>query len=1553
MDKEEKKKKKKLEKKKKKMMSLVNSLKMESALPWIGPLSLLAAASVPLVAPPSSVCDGATHYAQGLSRTVLRNFHFLCSLFLALSALCCSIALFSASGGPGDAIFLVSSSLLAGYAYGCAWQHRPSSDAWPYLAAAAAFFEAFFASSLPADTGTLARTGMVVTLGLGTLSGLAMCALGQCSLPEDARRADLNPSDTAPFLSRVCFSWVAPMLRLGSSRPLEASDLYLPPREITTSSVAEHLKAAAKGLAPNASFLFLLLRAWLPLFARTTCFKLAFDSVQICGPLLLQSLIAWLEATAWATPSAPAPPQSKGLELVGLFLLTSALQTLLLHQYFSRSFRLGMLLRTSTVLKVVEKSLRLTTHQAGAGPGPTSQSQGGPTAVVSTIASDSKRLQDVSTYLSSIISAPFQIILYSALLWMQLGPSVLAGIAVMVASLPLNGYSASMGEKVQVKMMAARDARIAATSEALSAVRLIKANAWETPFVEGIRGLRGTELKHLWTYRVVSGIGEMTWLGLPVLVALSSFSAFALSGGALTPGRVFTSLSLFNLLRFPLAMLPSLISALIEASVSVKRIQAFLDSPEIQPGAITWVSVAEGGVRGSAAAASSVTSEGPLSAVSIEVREGGATSAEEEWLPPLPQSLCLYIRDAEFSWTAPAPPSPTTPTPPTPPPSTTPTPHPSFVLGPLTVAIPEGALVAIVGHSGSGKTAFVNAVLGEIYRARGTLRVHEGVQFFLAPQAPFILNGSLKMNILFGLQYHAAAFEAAVAGACLGPDLAALPLGAEEEIGERGINLSGGQKARVGLARVFYALAAARAAVAESGGERGERACLVLDDPLSAVDAHVSAALFKGIRALQGATTLLVTHNLQVCQRCDYLLVLEGGRLVQQGPPRECLAQEGGALQALLSSYMLSTRALTQAWEEGGAGGEDPVGGGPPGEQAADAAAAAAVAARAPSVAAGGALVAAEALGRGSVKRSVARSYFEAMGGAPPLALILLSFCSFYACSIGAVFWLAYWSDRQGSIPARTGLGVYSALSLTSILVLFVQLIVWVRAGLRAAQELHARLLAKLLHLPFSFFDTTPSGRLLNRVSSDMASIDGPLPDALHSALSTAFTVGASIFTAVVAIPAFLIVLPPLLLAYRRLQVFYVATSRELQRLDSVSRSPLFSHLTETLLGLACVRAFGGGPRAAAAACQLLDRNWQAYFSTVSANRWLAVRVESLSALLTAGAALVAVLSAPTGGTGFASSAGLAVATVLGISQSLNWLVRMLSDAETALVAVERLAEYADLPVEGDGEEAEKQHQQQQPPSAWPTAGAITLSNVCLRYRRDTPEVLKGVSVCIPAGARVGVVGRTGAGKTSLIAALLRTADVQSGSITLDAVDTASVPRTRLRGVISYVPQEAVLFTGSVRKNLDVLGQHGGAGGEKRLWEALRAVGLVGGATSGAARIDSLEGTQVGEGGGNFSAGERQLICIARAMLKRARVVVMDEATASVDAAGDELVQAALRKAFEGATTLVVAHRINTVLDSDLILCMQDGRVAEFGPPQELLRKGGLFRDLVEESSAK
>lgn len=313
-----------------------------------------------------------------------------------------------------------------------------------------------------------------------------------------------------------------------------------------------------------------------------------------------------------------------------------------------------------------------------------------------------------------------------------------------------------------------------------------------------------------------------------------------------------------------------------------------------------------------------------------------------------------------------------------------------------------------------------------------------------------------------------------------------------------------------------------------------------------------------------------------------------------------------------------------------------------------------------------GRLIQTEALLRGTVAGTVVQCYLEAAGGMLPLLQILLTFSSFYAAYIGGVFWLSHWaasthtSSAAGPLPVAVGLGVYAALSLASILVLFLQLWLWVRTSLRAAAALHKALLSKLLCLPSSFYDTTPSGRILSRISSDIAAIDGPLPDALHGLFSTAFNVLASLLTAVIAIPWFTLALPPLVLFYRALQRYYVATSRELQRLESISRSPLFSHLTETLTGIACVRAYGCGALAAAKAARLLDCNWRAYCSNVAANRWLAVRVETLSSCLTAGAALTAVLMAPTGGVQFASSAGLAVSTVLGVSQycALQCLLR-------------------------------------------------------------------------------------------------------------------------------------------------------------------------------------------------------------------------------------------------------------------------------------------------------
>ena len=1268
---------------------------------WLAPLCMLFSAAVPWVAPPFAAVDGATAYSRGLSKAALKNLHLLAASLLALSSLCSAIALFSVSGTPADALYLAASAVTAGFLAGCGLQGTPSSDAIPHLLALALALQAYAFAALPGDAGTPARNGMSVTLALSASVGLGMVLLGARAAPAPSPAA-LNPYDSAPLLSRLTFYWVSPLMLLGATRPLVAEDLSPPPTEIMCAQVSRRLRAAAAGLPARATFLALLLRAWTPLFVAQTAFKLCFDTVQIAGPLLLARLIAWLEATASASAASPAPPQATGLALVGLFLASSGLQTLLLHQYFTRSFRLGMLLRTSTVLCVVDKSLRLSAHQgtpeegsagaagaAAGAPAPAaapSGAAGGPTAVISTIASDAKRLQDVSTYLSSIISAPFQIFFYSFFLYQQIGWSVLAGIAVMVASLPLNGYLASWGEKLQVKMMAARDARVAATGEALGAIRLIKANAWEEPFLQGIHALRAAELQHLHVYRLVSGIGEVTWLGIPVLVAVSSFSAFALLGGTLSPSIVFTCLSLFNLLRFPLSMLPSLISTLIEASVSVRRVEAFLQASEVQPGAVTrgpgvgQQGGSEGCSRGSEGDAV-VLSLGTGSAALSPAAAAAAAAAAIE-LPALPSTAAMEFSAAHFSWQAPRPAT-------LGPPGAL---HPTFTLGPLTLTLPRQALIAIVGASGSGKTALVNAVLGELHRSQGWLQVHGEERFFYAPQTPFILNASLQDNITFNLPLHEPAFATALQQACLGPDLALMPSGRLSEIGERGINLSGGQKARVGLARAFYAAAHAQATQASP------QACpitLVLDDPLSAVDAHVSASLFRSLsQELRGATRLLVTHNLAVVERCDYVLVLGGGRVLQHGTPQQCLQEECGALRGMLESYNSTTRELTEAWDgrDAAAGGplcaaavEAPIGeggeaGGMSAEAEGDALAGTPLPAQSdaptptptptptPAPAATprpmptptltpGRLMQTEALLRGTVASSVAQRYLEAAGGILPLLHILLTFSSFYAAYIGGVFWLSYWaasthtSSAAGPLPVAVGLGVYAALSLASILVLFLQLWLWVRTSLRAAAALHTSLLSKLLCLPSSFYDTTPSGRILSRISSDIAAIDGPLPDALHGFFSTAFNVLACLLTAVIAIPWFTLALPPLAYFYRALQRYYVATSRELQRLESISRSPLFSHLTETLTGIASVRAYACGALAASKAARLLDCNWRAYFSNVAANRWLAVRVETVSSCLTAGAALTAVLMAPTGGPQFASSAGLAVSTVLGVSQ--------------------------------------------------------------------------------------------------------------------------------------------------------------------------------------------------------------------------------------------------------------------------------------------------------------
>mmetsp|Transcript_40055 Transcript_40055/g.94049 ORF Transcript_40055/g.94049 Transcript_40055/m.94049 type:complete len:488 (-) Transcript_40055:503-1966(-) len=479
-----------------------------------------------------------------------------------------------------------------------------------------------------------------------------------------------------------------------------------------------------------------------------------------------------------------------------------------------------------------------------------------------------------------------------------------------------------------------------------------------------------------------------------------------------------------------------------------------------------------------------------------------------------------------------------------------------------------------------------------------------------------------------------------------------------------------------------------------------------------------------------------------------------------------------------------------------------------------------------------------------------------------------------------------------------------------------------------------------------SFFDTTPVGRIINRFSKDIYVIDEKIPSNIRSYLGSMVSVVAVVAVVAFVTPAFAICLVPMVLFYSRQQRYFSKTYRELTRLDSVARSPLYGIFGETLDGVATVRAYGVQDFLTGRIARFLTRQQTAFFLTFSTQCWLAVRLEAVGTAAVACSCLAAVYGRHVRGAGeaYASAAGLAVSFALSVTQSLNWSVRMGSELESNMVAVERVAQYcaieSEAPRRAPGDEALGR--------SWPGQGEIRFDGVFLRYRAGLPAVLRGLSLTVPGRAKVGVVGRTGAGKSTLMVALLRLVEIESGSIRIDGVSIRSVGLGLLRSKIAVIPQDPTLFSGTIRSNLDPFSDYT----DERLLEVLERVGLrntpTGQARASHSAVESLS-DDVSEGGSNFSVGQRQLIVIARALLCRAAIVIMDEATSSVDVETDLRIQRIMRTEFIDATCIIIAHRLNTIMDSDYILVMDDGRAAEFDAPSNLVKRpGGAFKKLVD-----
>ncbi|KAI8357575.1 hypothetical protein B0O80DRAFT_291714 [Mortierella sp. GBAus27b] len=1346
------------------------------------------------------------------------------------------------------------------------------------------------------------------------------------------KNSDANYYNRSNLLSRVTFHYLQPVISKGFRVPLVNKDIEgTMPEELSTKSSYERIntewqtrvaRCQARGTQPN--LLWTVLKShgwsWVPVFST----RFASSTLTFILPQLLSQLLEFIGS--YQTPNPQ--PVSLGIILAFGMFFASVLSTLCMAQYFQYIMVVSIESRTALIAMVYRKSLKLSSAAK-------QKSTAG--EINNHMSVDAEKWCDALPLMPMLLSTPYEIALAVWMLYQQLGWSVFAGLGTIVALTPLNIIIARSFMSAKSKKLEAMDQRVRLMNELLAGVKVIKLYGWDDPFRDRVNTFRRRELGMLSKIGFVHTILAIMFNSVSLIVALVSFAVFATHGGEgggpgdVTPQRIFVSISLFVMLTRPLGLMAQILAESIGLTVASRRLQKFLLAEEIVENT------------------SEITKAMPddPSVPMIEIKDGAFA-----WAPDGPEietekekrkreklaakKYRKLVKEARKAGK--------------------PAPEKEIPFeknyGPTLVGInlrvARGDLTAIVGRVGQGKTSLLNALIGDMYKRQGSIKVH-GRLAYVSQQA-WIVNATLQDNIMFGNAFDQARYNQVLMACGLLPDIAMLPAGDQTEIGERGINLSGGQKQRVALARAAY--------------ENAD--VYLLDDPLSAVDAHVDQHLWQHLIGptglLKDKTRILVTHAIHHLEHTDQIVVLKDGKIAESGQ-YATLMEAKASLYQLITDYTVNQGKKKEEGDQS----DDSEGEDDEDDVTEDGVVADAEVVEKKDGKAG--LVEEETMVLGGVSWDVYKTYAKA-ASLKYSALVIILFALGQATQIGTNVWLKYWSTATDKHTVGEFLGVYAAL-IVGYMVLNAGsgYSTMVLAAIRASTRLHERLLTKMLRLPMSFFDTTPLGRIVNRFSSDMHAVDELTPWNFINV----FLCGSSVLGTLVVIasttPVFLALVPPLVVAYIAIQSYYMRTSRMLKRIDSVSRSPIYQHFSETLSGTTTIRAFGANERFIADSAAKTDRAANAFFTWIVSNRWLQVRLEALGALIVLAAALFAVLSRNSLGS---ANVGLALSYALGVTQDITWLVRSYCDLQNQLVAVERIDEYANKNPEAPAETDVKL------PENWPQAGHVEFRNYSTRYREKLDLVIKNISFDVQPGEKVGICGRTGAGKSSLTLALFRIIEAANshwakasynktdqdadtteeekaqvlekveveedgGSIWIDGVDISTVGLKYLRQHLAIIPQEPTLFVGTIRENLDPFDELQDAD----LWQALERAHLKDYVSSLAGGL----GFKVSQNGDNFSVGQRALICLARALLRTSKILVLDEATAAVDVETDDLIQSTIRKEFKDRTILTIAHRIKTIMDSDKILVLEKGRVEEYESPRTLLqRPESLFYKLAEQA---
>jgi ABC-type multidrug transport system fused ATPase/permease subunit len=1166
--------------------------------------------------------------------------------------------------------------------------------------------------------------------------------------------------------------------------------------------------------------------------------------------------------------------------------------------------------------------------------------------IINLMSVDSFKISETTAYLHFLVgAAPVQLIASVALLWQVMGLSAIPGIIVMVLLLPVNYFLAMGFNTTSTRIMAATDKRIHITNEVLQNIRIIKYFAWERRFGKIIDEKREVELKAMrGRYYLWSGAVAI-WNSVPVLITFFSFVVYTIvEKRPLYPSVAFTAISLFMLLRIPLDLLGDMMAHVQEAKVSVDRVEEFLNEEETS-----------------------------------KYEQLGVDNVDAEG------TKRIGFKDATLSWGSKE--------------KVTDDGSQAFRLLDLNVDFLIGKLNIIAGPTGSGKTSVLMGLLGEMTLVNGNVfcpggRSREDVRpdpesgladtIAYVAQAAWLMNGTIKDNIIFASSFDEERYQDVIVACALERDLEILDHGDETLVGEKGITLSGGQKQRISLARAIYS----------------NSAHILMDDCLSAVDSHTAHWIFH--KCINGPlmakrTCVLVTHNVQLCApTAHHLVLLDNGRVAAQGSGAEIIAsgklgediqksRPGSAVASRVPSRVSSSvgeETMVDSSQDGANGqgkkqkGKNKDKG--PQLDPMD-----------------------EGKATGAVKWPVLKLYLTAMGSWWFWGVAIIVFQLQQLAPVATNVWVRAWANQyveedvkgvtyssmsstygaqmhaQGSWATIAKLGnleanqspavslvgqipmstksvsevnaVYYVFGLAGIGALGVVTAfmrdIWIFLGsLTASRRLHKQLVDSVMRAKFKFFDVTPLGQIVNRFSKDLEAVDQDIAPTAIGVISCALSLIVTVILIAAITPGFLIAAFFIACLFYAMSVFYLRASRDLKRLESVQRSPLFQQFGETLSGMTTIRAYGVERRFIRENLIKVNTQSRPFIYLWACNRWLAFRADFLGNSVLFFAGVFIILSI---GKIDAGSAGISLSYAMSFTDNVLWLVRQYGMNEQNMNSMERIKEYLDVE-----QEAEAVVEDSRPAETWPEKGSVEFVDYTTRYRADLEPVLKGITLKVNAKEKVGIVGRTGAGKSSLTLALFRALEADCGQILVDGVDIGGIGLQDLREKITIVPQDPTLFTGTIRSNLDPFDQYT----DGQIFEALRRVHLIGDEELSSVATDTATNdglsrrtggaasnknvflellTPVAESGSNLSQGQRQLLCLARAMLKKPKVLVMDEATASIDYNTDSKIQDTIRE-MKG-TVITIAHRLQTIVDYDKVLVLDKGEMVEYAHPWELI----------------